>query len=253
MRPEQYRLLAARQRTYWWHRARRVTSAALLRRHGLRTKCDWLDLGCGPGGNFPALASFLPERTVGLDLSPIALALAREACVAAELIEGDVNAPLPFGDESFDVVTVFNVLYHQWVASEVAVLREVRRVLRPNGLLLLTEPAFVSLAREMDDAVMSRRRYRHADFARWFTDAGLDQIFGSYFTAFGVPIILAAKLVGRLRGTPVERAAAMDQQPISAPVNNVLYAVALAEGGLLAHGLRLPFGTTLIEVARRAS
>jgi trans-aconitate methyltransferase len=64
---------------------------SLLRRYGLRAGCAWLDVGCGPGGNFGMLDPLRPASVAGIDASPIALELARKFAPSAELIEADVN------------------------------------------------------------------------------------------------------------------------------------------------------------------
>src|SRR5438552_1104822 len=133
MRPEAYQALVDREESYWWHRARRSMSEALLRRHGVRANARLVDLGCGIGGNMAAFDHLSPRATVGLDLSPIALGHARARHPRARLVRADLNARLPFADGSVDAVTIFNVLYHQWVRDEVATLTDVCRILRPGG------------------------------------------------------------------------------------------------------------------------
>jgi SAM-dependent methyltransferase len=251
MKPEAYQALADRQETYWWHRARRTMALSLLRRYGLSSEPSWLDIGCGPGGNFRMLDSLEPKVVAGVDASPIALSLARTYAPSAVLELADINDGLPFANESFDVVTIFNVLYHGWVRSEADALAEVARVLRPGGLLLLTEPAFGALTREMDEAVMTRRRYRNADFDPWLRSAGFESLFASYFTSFGVPILLAEKFVKRMRRGARESAPELDMRPLPDIVNQLLMTAAKIEGWALTNGMRMPFGTTLVRVARR--
>jgi SAM-dependent methyltransferase len=251
MRPESYQMLADRQRTYWWHRVRRTMALSLLRRYGLARECRWLDLGCGPGGNLSMLDSLNPKLVVGVDLSPIALSLAQAYAPTAVLVRADINLELPFDNGSFDVVTIFNVLYHQWIQSEARVLSEVARVLSPGGLLLLTEPAFDGLRRQMDDAVMTRRRYHNVDFDLLLETAGFDTIFASYFSSFGFPILLAAKYCRRARPPGTEQPTAFDMRPLPGILNEVLAIAATVESRALTRGIRLPFGTTLVRVARR--
>jgi SAM-dependent methyltransferase len=243
MRPEAYTTLAERQKTYWWHRARRALALSLLTRYGLQPSCGWLDIGCGPGGNLNLLDSLHPNLVAGIDLSPVALELAAKNAPMATLVASDINLEFPFLDATFDVATIFNVLYHQWVKSERAVLAHVARVLRPGGLLLLTEPAFDFLRRELDETVMTRRRYQIGDFDQWLRHAGFEPLVGSYFTSFIVPVILAAK---------ARRGLSPDTRPIPAFANELLYKAAVLEGKAIARGARLPFGTTLILLARRS-
>jgi len=250
MRPETYELLAARQETYWWHRARREMAVALLRRFGLASQCRWLDVGCGPGGNLTMLDCLNPKLVVGVDVSPIALSLAKAHAPSVVLVRADVNQRLPFADSSFDIVTIFNVLYHQWIENESHVLAEVARVLSPSGLLLLTEPAFRVLAREMDDAVMTRRRYHKADFDPWLEENQFETLFSSYFTSFGFPILMMVKCLSGLKRTR-KVFGALDMRQLPWVVNEALTIVAKMENWILAKGIRLPFGTTLVYVARR--
>jgi SAM-dependent methyltransferase len=254
MRSEAYQLLAAREDYYWWHRARRSMITALLRRRGLVQHCRWLDLGCGPGGNLKLLDEFVPDLVVGLDLSPIAIAMAQAKAPCAKIVSASLNDNLAFADGSVDVVTIFNVLYHAWVKSEADVLAEVKRVLRPGGLAVITEPAFPMLVRAMDQAVMTRRRYRRREFAAMCRHAGLEVSFTSYFTSFGFLLVSAMKMlgaVGRLWGRAAP-AIAGDLKPLSPFVNNTLYTAARLEAHVVSAGIAMPFGTTLVCVARKS-
>jgi SAM-dependent methyltransferase len=246
-------MVAQRAERYWWYRARRNMSLDLLRRAGVPARCRWLDLGVGPGGNLALLDPLEPALIVGLDISPLALSMAKESHTRAALVRADINKTLPFRSASFDVVTMFNVLYHQWVLDDAAVLSEATRVLRKRGILLMTEPAFPVLAREMDVAAMGRRRYRLAEIAAVCTSCGLEVLLGSYFTSFGVPILLGMKALrwaaGRSEAAP--RQTAIDMRPLHTLTNAIVYWAAMLEARLIAGGLTIPCGTTLVCVARK--
>ena len=95
-----------------------------------------LDAGCGAGWGTALLAR--EAEAVGVDLSPAAIAAARrEHGEEAEFAEGDLGA-LPFGEAAFDAVVCFEALTH--LADPAAALAELRRVLRPGGLLLASAP-----------------------------------------------------------------------------------------------------------------
>ena len=216
-------------------------AADLLERFGLGARGRTIDLGCGTGGNLAVVSSFAPTLAAGVDLSILALDRARRRFPSAPLVRADVNRGLPFRDETVHAVTIFNVLYHKWIADEVEVMRDVARILRPGGLLLATEPAFRSLARPLDEAAMTRRRYRAPEFAALCERAGLSVRFTSYFTTFGAPVALLAKQAG-------SRA---DTQPLNRCVNAVFYLAARAEAWAIVRGMRMPFGVTLVCIASK--
>src|SRR5262245_12104946 len=255
MRPEAYRMLAEREDDYWWHCSRRSMGLGLLRRYGVRDGSRWLDLGCGTGGNLRLLDALNPILVAGVDISPIALNIAHEKQPSALLVRADLNRTLPFENASFDVVTVFNVLYHSWINSETGVIGEIARLLRPGGFFLVMEPAFSILSRELDVAVMTRRRYRRRDVVRMCRSANLDPRMASYFTSFGFPLLLGWKLISKLKQSEEQKSgsASPDMRPIHPLVNRVLRKLALLESNAIIRGLRLPFGTTLVCVGQKPS
>lgn len=93
-----------------------------------------LDAGCGAG---PGLRFFVAQDSAayGLDAAFYALERARAGAPAAHLVQGDLQAGLPFAGGHFDLVVLGDVIEH--VAAGAHLLRECRRVLRPGGVLLV--------------------------------------------------------------------------------------------------------------------
>jgi len=102
--------------------------------------CDaFLDAGCGDGRYLAAVArsAHAPERIIGTDISERILETARAAAAPneVELVRANLES-LPFDDGSFDVVLCAQVIEH--LLDVDAGLRELARVLRPRGALVLT-------------------------------------------------------------------------------------------------------------------
>ena len=100
-----------------------------------------LDLGCGPGTDLLAIAAQRPIRGWGLDLALNNLRLAQQRGRSAGKKISWVESPvecLPLSDRGFEYVLLSEVLEHL-LDPDVA-LREVWRILKPNGLLFLTTP-----------------------------------------------------------------------------------------------------------------
>lgn len=115
----------------FFHRNRRRTVRRLLQRYA--AKAPMLDAGCGTGLN---LAS-MPVGSVGIDLNPRNLALIRERLPHQSAVLGDIES-MPFADESFETVVCTEVLEH--VPYPEKALSEIKRVLRPGGLLVGSVP-----------------------------------------------------------------------------------------------------------------
>jgi len=100
-----------------------------------------LDICCGTGAVITAFATQYTESfTVGYDFSRGMLLKVREKPGARKiiLIEGDAAA-LPFVDESFDVITCSHALYELKSSARQAALKEMKRVIRPSGAVLIME------------------------------------------------------------------------------------------------------------------
>jgi ubiquinone/menaquinone biosynthesis C-methylase UbiE len=98
-----------------------------------------LEIGVGSGLNFTRYGAQV-EAVIGLDPSPRLLAMARkrakEAGVSAWLVQGSA-VTLPFADRTVDSAVMTWTLCS--VPDPVAVLRELRRVLKPQGKLFFVE------------------------------------------------------------------------------------------------------------------
>jgi ubiquinone/menaquinone biosynthesis C-methylase UbiE len=116
-----------------------------------------LDLGCGTGVLLDTLAARY-RRIVGLDLSAEMLEGYDGSRLppgrAVRLVRGDMTS-LPFANGHFDVVVCRSALHH--MDDEVAVLREMARVLAPGGSVVLGEPANDNLLTRAARAWVRRR------------------------------------------------------------------------------------------------
>jgi len=121
---------------------------------------ELLDIGCGTGW----LADHF-SRYTGIERSPEAVRAA--VALGRNVIEGDVEEPLPFADETFDAVVMKDLLEH--VGDPVAVVAEAGRVLRPGGLLFASSP---DAQRWAWDDYTHRRPFSRKSFRLLFADQG---------------------------------------------------------------------------------
>jgi ubiquinone/menaquinone biosynthesis C-methylase UbiE len=128
-----------------------------------------LDVGCATGRLLSGLATAGASRLFGADLAPKIVEVAREKLarqnVHAELRAADAEDSLPWPMESFDVVTLTGVLHHFYRPQDA--LREMHRVLRPGGRLLVLDPDFYPLLREVINLCL--RVAPHAGDCRFYS------------------------------------------------------------------------------------
>jgi len=255
VQPEAYLRLAAREDNYWWYRARRRLGLGLLRRFGVRSGVRAIDIGCGCGGNLDIFKAYAPALVVGLDLSPIALSFAQRKTPTACFVRSDLSGDLPFAEGSFDVATIFNVLYHDWVTDDRAVLQRTGRLVSPGGLVLVFEPALAVLRRSMDRVTMGKRRYTVASLRRLAENAGLDVVFASYFSSFALPSALGGAVHDRIRmlfrREPSDDFASIDFKPLAEGMNRIIFRLAAREADAIVAGRSIPLGVGLVAVLRR--
>ncbi len=241
MEPAEYRKMAGVEDAMWYYRALhahlRRELAARLGGQAARV----LDAGCGSGGLIRRLAAAEPAwHWTGVDVSPLACELARSRC-PADIREASVTA-LPFPDATFDAVVSADVLYH--VEDDGAALRELRRVLRPGGIVVLNVPAHRWLWSYHDVATHACRRYTRGELLGKLQAAGFVGARATHWNALLLPL-----LVVRRKLLPAPRGGS-DVGLFPAPVEAGCNAAMALERAWLGRVGRLPFGSSLLAVGR---
>jgi ubiquinone/menaquinone biosynthesis C-methylase UbiE len=115
-----------------------ATARETLARAPIAPEDRVLDVGCGTGALLERLATtHAPSRLAGVDPVSEMLAIAKERLPAAVDLRQGWAEKLPFDSESFDVVMSCNTLHY--FRRPIEALREMARVLRPGGLLVITD------------------------------------------------------------------------------------------------------------------
>ena len=237
-----YPILYAVEQSHWWYIGRRRILAGFVEQICRQVKdrpARILDVGCGTGANLLMLSKY--GQAEGVDVSEDAL----EFCRARGLDHVKLGAAeeLPYDDGTFDLVTAFDVVEH--MDDDLAGLKEMRRVLRPGGRVLLFVPAFMFLWGLQDDVSHHRRRYRLPELARVLEEAGFEIERTTYANiTFFLPILLMRKLM-RLTGMKAE---SENNINVSA-LNGLLGRLFGAESWILQR-TNLPFGVSGLCVAK---
>ena len=243
MNPEEYRVMAELEGVQWWYAGMRRIARALLTpllpapAAGRRI----LDAGCGTGWNLQELSVF--GDTYGVDLSPLAVITTRRR--GGRVTQGNLLG-LPYASSSFDVVTSFDVLYHAWVVDDAQAVRELARVLKPGGLMLVKVPALRILWGAHDEAVHSRHRYTRTELEQLLEGAGLQLVRSTYANSLLFPVLLTRRFLDRAlnrHGSDVS---------LLPPLLEKLFGGLLSIEASLLGAMNLPIGASVFAVARKA-
>lgn len=230
-------------RHFWFRGFRQFVAPAIADIAGTRRDLRLLDCGCGTGHN---LATLLRPygQAFGFDVTPGGLVHARAAGLA--LARADMSA-IPFQSSRFDLVTSFDVM--QYVRDDGAVMKEMARVLKPGGGLVVTASALDILRGGHAGTWPEVRRYTTARMRSIVEAAGLTITRLTYLFATLFPAMVAVRALRRDADTGSSGDWEMDVP--AAPINAALTAMLRAEAALSRH-VPMPAGSSVLVVARKS-
>jgi len=240
---------------HWWFASRTRALNAVMERCLPKTPgVRLLDIGCGAGNMIHHLSHYGQVKGLEIDERPVRVARQR----GYDVEQFDATQPMPFEDNSFDVVTALDVIEHN--EDDLAILSDSCRVLKPGGHIVITVPALMWLWSHNDDLNAHVRRYTAAELRRKLAQTGFQVRRISYNNFFIFPLAAALILLRRSAGAKPDLAShhldqeeyQVEMEPASPPVNAFLTLVGQVEAGLIRY-VDLPIGTSLLAVGQKGT
>ena len=244
MLEEEYKKMFAEEASNWYFRGKRSIVFSYLSKHAPKGKLKILDVGCGTGINMQQLSKY--GETFGIDISSSALKFSRQRSLI-NLSLASIEQ-LPFKDNSFDLITCLDVLYHKGVKNDLSALKELDRVAKPNALLLLTESALKQLWSEHDQAVEAKTRYSLNDFRSLLSQTSFEIKKASYWNFFLFPLVFLLKKLNPPKANPKQAKSNVISLP--RPINFILSKILSLEAFLL-RAISFPIGVDLFIAAKK--
>ncbi|MGQ0552279.1 MAG: class I SAM-dependent methyltransferase [Planctomycetota bacterium] len=222
---------------YWWHTVRLAHVRAALAQLARSGELRYLDLGCGTGGALAAVqAALRPAQALGLDGTQQAVDIAVARGLPVRLADFRKPLDLPFAPNA---VTCLDVLEH--LEDPELALRHLAQAAAPWAALVVTVPAMPSLHSRWDDLCGHHRRYTRALLTAQLLASGWRPVRLRHIFSYCVPPAWWQRRVLR-------RVQEVEFPAVSPLMNRAL----IWAGGLeRVVGAPLPFGTSLLAVARR--
>tara|TARA_Y100000310_G_scaffold345402_1_gene464549 strand:+ start:55938 stop:56696 length:759 start_codon:yes stop_codon:yes gene_type:complete len=249
MQTEEYKINYQLEGKHWWFLGRTNIAFSMLKRHlPIKNNMRILDAGCGTGKNIEYLQKF--GEVHGVDYSNEALQFCHKRGLT-HLYRGEIEQ-LPFEANSFDLVTCFGVLYHEGIKDDQKAIKELSRVCKPGGYLLITTPAGEFLNKKPfygahDKSQRQARRHSKTKLVKMQTEIGLQVQEISYMNMFLMPAIAIVKVLSNI--LPQKEFKSDVKQPHKS-INKYLFSILNFENKIIKNHA-LPFGMTLISIAKK--
>ncbi len=163
-----------------------------------------------------------------------------------DIRKGSLPNDIPFDIQTFDLIAALDILEH--ISEDFECLTTFRNLLRPDGWLLLTVPAFSFLWNTHDDDHHHKRRYNKPHLQHIVQEAGFSEVMISYFNTLLFPLAVSIRLFKK-----VLRLKAFNEQMIlPTSINNLLTNSFSSERHIIKNR-PLPIGLSLLLLARKAS
>ena len=239
MRADLYEDMYKTEDAHWWYKAKRRFVNQFITTHVQKKQLTILDLGCGTGKNMEELAQY--GDVWGVDISEDALKFCRKRNLI-QIKKGEAEH-LPFNKETFDVVCILDVLEH---VDDTASIKEIKRVLKNNGSVIITVPSFWWLWSKWDDVLHHKRRYTREQLAEVLTKEGLTILRNTYIHSFLVVPSLIVRKIKQLQKKPYTS----DFQMNNGIINTMLLFISELEQRWI-NRYDMPFGTSVLCVAQK--
>jgi len=177
--------------THWWFLAKRMFIETVLPKK--ERKYRILDMGCGTGG----VSRFLQEwgHVDCVEGFQYALPFLRKRKL--KVIQADLMS-YSFKSKAYDIVCLFDVLYHRNIKDDAFLIQKAFRALAPGGILCITDCAIPFLYSYHDKQMHARKRYYLPELTGILKVQGFIVSTQTYIFFFVFPIFFVSRLINKI-------------------------------------------------------
>ncbi|MGF1533743.1 MAG: class I SAM-dependent methyltransferase [Bernardetiaceae bacterium] len=236
----------------FWFFSRNAVLQHLFKKYLGTDQKHILEIGCGTGFVLHGLSQKFPNYVLsGSEIHVAGIHFAQKRLPEVEFVQLDATR-MPFTD-TFDAVGAFDVLEH--IEEDVQVMKEVQKSLKKEGLFFISVPQYQWMWSIADDVAYHKRRYTRQMLGTRLREAGFEVLYMGSFVATLFPLMYASRLLKRRHTgklTEAEaRALSMQELQLSPTLNAILRQLMRIDEGLIKKNVSLPFGGSLLAVARK--
>lgn len=243
MEIDSYNNLFETEQNHWWYIARRKILTEIIHHYKLPADARLLEFGSGTGGNLEMLSSFGTLDAIEMSLEAITLTKERFGS-RFQIWKGSLPDDLPQINQQYDLICFFDVLEH--IKEDTASLSSIHTLLKQNGRVLITVPAYSWLWSVQDKVLHHQRRYNKKTLVNAIPQHLYEIEKISYFNTLLFPLAVIARMKDILLKSQV----ATGTKPPGIFINNALEKIFSFEKNLVNRCV-LPFGLSLYVTLKK--
>lgn len=232
----------------FWFKSRNRVITHLFEKHLGTGQKSILEIGCGTGFVLSALSGFKNYCLTGAEIYIKGLKYAQRRLKGVEFVQLDATR-LPL-ESQYDAIGAFDVLEH--IKEDELVMKNVFKALKNGGKFFVSVPQYWFMWSVVDDISCHKRRYSRKELTKKIKSSGFTiEYAGSFATAL-FPIMYISRLFQKLKGKERKVSSGnhneLELNPI---INKIFGAFTKIDEVFIKKGISLPFGGSLILVARK--
>lgn len=211
-------------------------------------KTKFLEIGCGTGGFIQQIVENENLEITGSEIYLKGLLYAKKNLPNVDFIQFDVTQEVV--GEKFDLIVAFDVIEH--IENDVAAITNINKMLHNGGVLIMTVPQHMFLWSKLDEIVKHKRRYSRRELVAKLQENGFDISYCTSFLFVLFPLMLIYRVFDKGRYQSQSDEVALEKRVKFSNVLNWIFDLFMRiDEALIRLGISLPFGGTLIVVARK--
>jgi SAM-dependent methyltransferase len=237
------------QRSFWVRSRSRLFKWLVTKNLAAGRRTRLLEIGCGTGDFIRHLVDDERLEITGSEIYLRGLVYAKRNLPKVEFVQFDVTQGII--DEGFDIIAAFDVLEH--IENDRAAMANMNRMLAKGGVAIISVPQHMFMWGPLDEIVKHKRRYSRTEMVAKLDENGFEVTRWTSFVFTLFPLMFVSRLLDR----KADDASASDgvalENRVTFPllVNRLFDLVMRIDEMLIRLGLLLPFGGTLVVVARK--
>jgi len=233
----------------FWVSSRNRLFKSIVQRYLVPTgKTKFLEIGCGTGDFIRQIAQNENLEITGSEIYLKGLVYAKNNLPNVDFVQFDVTQG-KIG-EQFNIITAFDVIEH--IDNDDAALSNISQMLNKDGVLIVSVPQHMFLWSNLDEIVKHKRRYSRRELVAKLKANDFDIDYATSFLFILFPLMLLSRLFDRGGDqSPSDEQGLEKRVKFSGVLNTIFDFFMRIDEGLIRLGASLPFGGTLVVVAKK--